>query len=127
MILPALFLAPSGGRGRGVFTQEAIPEGTVIEIAPVIVMSAQDRSFIDQTKLHDYIFVWGEKVDRCAMALGYVPMYNHSAPSNCEYEMEWEAELIRIKTVRHIQAGEELFINYQGDWNSDEPVWFNAK
>jgi SET domain-containing protein len=127
MILPALFLAPSGGRGRGVFTQEAIPEGTVIEIAPVIVMSAQDRSFIDQTKLHDYIFVWGEKEDRCAMALGYVPMYNHSAPSNCEYEMEWEAELIRVKTVRYIQAGEELFINYQGDWNSDEPVWFNAK
>lgn len=109
------------------FTQEAIPEGTVIEIAPVIVMSAQDRSFIDQTKLHDYIFVWGEKEDRCAMALGYVPMYNHSAPSNCEYEMEWEAELIRVKTVRYIQAGEELFINYQGDWNSDEPVWFNAK
>jgi len=54
-------------------------------------------------------------------------MYNHSAPSNCEYEMEWEAELIRVKTVRYIQAGEELFINYQGDWNSDEPVWFNAK
>ena len=127
MILPILYLAPSPGRGRGVFTQEAIQEGTVIEIAPVIVMSAQDRSFIDQTKLHDYIFVWGEKEDRCAMALGYVPMYNHSAPSNCDYEMEWETELIRVKTVRNIEPGEELFINYQGDWNANDPVWFDAK
>lgn len=127
MILPILYLAPSSGRGRGVFTQEAIAKGTVIEIAPVIVLSAQDRTFIDQTKLHDYIFVWGEEGDRCAMALGYVPMYNHSAPSNCEYEMEWESELIRVKTVRNIEPGEELFINYQGDWNADDPVWFDAK
>lgn len=127
MILPILYLAPSSGRGRGVFTQETIAKGTVIEIAPVIVLSAQDRTFIDQTKLHDYIFVWGEEGDRCAMALGYVPMYNHSAPSNCEYEMEWESELIRVKTVRNIEPGEELFINYQGDWNADDPVWFDAK
>lgn len=61
------------------------------------------------------------------MALGYVPMYNHAAPSNCEYEMEWETELIRIRTVRDIAAGEELFINYQGNWDSLTPVWFEPK
>jgi len=127
MILPLLYLAPSPGRGRGVFTQEAIAINTIIEIAPVIVLSAAERELLDKTRLHDYIFVWGEKGDRCAMALGYVPLYNHASPSNCEYEMEWESELIRIRTIRNIEAGEELFINYQGDWDNQAPVWFETK
>ena len=74
MILPILFLAPSTGRGRGVFTQEFILKDTVVEIAPVIVLSAADRPLLDQTLLHDYIFTWGEKGEQCAMALGYVAM-----------------------------------------------------
>ncbi len=127
MILPSLYLDDSPGRGRGVFTQEFIPGETIIEIAPVLVMSAEDRQWLDRTRLHDYIFVWGERGDQCAMALGYVPMYNHASPSNCEYEMEWEHALIRIRTVRDISAGEELFINYQGDWDSTKPVWFESK
>ena len=61
------------------------------------------------------------------MALGYVPVYNHSYKSNCEYEMDFEQDLISIKTVHPIKAGEELFINYNGDWNDSKPLWFNAK
>ena len=61
------------------------------------------------------------------MALGYVPMYNHSYTSNCEYEMDFDNELISIKTVRLIKAGEELFINYNGDWNDSKPLWFEAR
>lgn len=127
MILPTLYLAPSPDRGLGVFTQECIEKNTVIEIAPVIVLSAEDRILIDKTRLHDYIFEWGEAGEQCAMALGYVPMYNHGSPSNCEYEMEWEHARIRIRTIRDIQPGEELFVNYQGDWNCSDPVWFDSK
>ncbi|HVT87137.1 MAG TPA: hypothetical protein VHD35_18190 [Chitinophagaceae bacterium] len=59
MILPCLFVAPAKNKGRGVFTSEAIPANTIIEMAPVIVMSLKDRTFLDQTLLHDYIFEWG--------------------------------------------------------------------
>lgn len=61
------------------------------------------------------------------MALGYVPIYNHSYKSNCEYEMDFEQEQISIKAVRFIKAGEELFINYNGNWNDDKRLWFEAK
>ena len=61
------------------------------------------------------------------MALGYVPVYNHSYRSNCEYEMDFENLQISIKTVRLVLAGEELFINYNGDWNDDRRLWFDAK
>ena len=113
--------------GRGVFTSEPIEADTVIEIAPVIVMSKEDRKLLDQTLLHDYIFEWGRNQQQCCMALGYVPVYNHSYQSNCEYEMDFNAEIITITAVRFIQQGEELFINYNGTWNDSKRVWFDKK
>ena len=113
--------------GRGVFTSENLAKDTIIEIAPVIVLSRDDRKLLDQTLLHDYIFEWGEKKNQCCMALGYVPIYNHAYKSNCEYEMDFDEEIIKIKTIRHIKAGEELFINYNGDWNDAKKVWFDVR
>lgn len=127
MILPFIFIAQTNHMGRGVFTSSSIDEGTIIEVSPVIVMSAEDRKLLDKTLLHDYIFEWGGSKKQCCMALGYIPVYNHSYKSNCEYEMDYDHELIRIKTVRFIRAGEELFINYNGDWNDSKPLWFEAK
>lgn len=127
MILPFLFIAPTETMGRGVFTSEYILADTLIEVAPVLVMSGTERKLLDQTLLHDYIFEWGDEKDRCCMALGYVSVYNHSYKSNCEYEMDFDNNLISIKTVRAIEAGEELFINYNGDWDDSKPLWFDAK
>jgi len=127
MILPILYIKTTNGRGRGVFTSERIPVDTIVEIAPVIVMTAEERKLLDQTLLHDYIFEWtpeGEKM--CCMALGYVPIYNHSYSSNCEYFMDYEAQTISIKTVRDIAVDEELTINYNGDWNDEKAVWFEV-
>jgi SET domain-containing protein len=127
MILPFLFIAPTKTRGRGVFTNEDIEAGTMIEISPVVVMSDEERKLLDQTLLHDYIFEWGFNSEQCCMAMGYVPVYNHSYQSNCEYEMDFVNSLMGVKAVRFIKAGEELFINYNGDWNDTTPLWFDAK
>lgn len=127
MILSTLFIAPTTSMGRGVFTSEDIAAGVVIELSPVLVMSNEDRKLIDQTLLHDYIFEWDVEKNTCCMALGYVPIYNHSYQSNCEYEMDIENQLISIKTVSSVNAGEELFINYNGNWNDTNPLWFQAK
>jgi SET domain-containing protein len=64
--------------------------------------------------------------DKCCMALGFIPIYNHSYQSNCEYFMEYEEEIIFVKTVRAIKKGEELTINYNGDWNDSTKVWFEV-
>lgn len=126
MILPCLFIAPAGKRGRGVFTSEDIEADTIIEVAPVIVMGAADRALLDRTLLHDYIFEWGERKSQCCMALGYVPVYNHSCPSNCEYEMDYVEDTITVRTIRFVKAGEELSINYNGNWDDPKPVWFKT-
>lgn len=127
MILPCLYVMETERMGRGIFTEEDIEKDTVIEISPVIVMNGDDRKLLDKTLLHDYIFEWDVNNKKCCMALGYVSVYNHSYASNCEYEMDIHKDLIRIKTIRYIKAGEELFINYNGDWNNRKPVWFDTK
>lgn len=111
--------------GWGVFTREAIPAETRVEESPVIVMDADARALLDRTPLHDYIFEWGEDRRRCCMAMGYLPIYNHASPSNCEYEMDFERGVIAVKTVRALAAGEQLFVNYNGDWDDARPVWFS--
>lgn len=112
--------------GNGVFTSQAIKADTVIEESPVIVMSGRERILLDQTLMHDYIFEWGENNKQCCMALGYVPIYNHSYQSNCEYEMEFRLKIIRVRTMRDIKKGEELFINYNGTFNDERKVWFET-
>lgn len=127
MINESLFIKKTEGKGRGIFTSKNIPADTIIEESPVIVLSASDRILLDKTLLHDYIFEWGEDKDECCMALGFIPLYNHSYQSNCEYFMDFEEESIHVKTVRDIVTGEEITINYNGDWNNEKKIWFEVE
>ena len=126
MIKSYLYIDKTPKKGKAVFTNERIAAGTVIEISPVIVMSLDDRKHLDKTLLHDYIFEWGKLKDKCCMALGLIPIYNHSYKSNCEYFMDFEDDTILIKTVKEIEKGEELTINYNGNWNDGKKVWFDV-
>ena len=126
-ILPFLYPGDTSEKGRGVFTKNALPADTVVESSPVIVMDAQARTLLDQTLLHDYIFEWQpEGQSLCCMALGYLSLYNHAYNSNCEYFMDYASHTMSIKTVHDIEAGAELTINYNGDWDDAAPVWFDA-
>jgi SET domain-containing protein len=89
-------------------------------------MGMEARVLLDQTLLHDYIFEWGPDRTQCAMALGLVPIYNHACPSNCEYEMDYADNTILVRAMRDILAGEELTINYNGDFDDPAPVWFRT-
>jgi SET domain-containing protein len=124
---PDIIVAKTKNKGRGILANKNIAANTVLEIAPVIVMPKVDRRLLDQTLLHDYIFEWGDNKKQCCMALGYVALYNHAYQSNCEYEMNFNKQLITITTVKDVKAGEELCINYNGDWNSNKKLWFDAK
>lgn len=126
MLQPFLYIDGTDNRGRGVFTDEAIAADTVIELSPVITMTKADRVHLEKTLLHDYIFEWGALKEQCCMALGFVPMYNHSYTSNCEYFMDFTQDTIMVKTVRDIKKGEELTINYNGDWNDPAKLWFEV-
>src|SRR6476469_1569998 len=127
MILPILYVAPSAKGGRGIFTSEPIAAGTTIEISPVLVFSAKERACLEQTKLYDYVFEWGERSKKVCVALGYISLYNHDYNSNCNYDMDFDDLFMTITTVRAVKKGEELCINYNADPNDQTPVWFKTK
>lgn len=126
MILPILCIAPSGKKGRGVFTSKDLSIHTVVEISPVIVLSASERSIVEKTRLFDYIFEWGKSRKQCCIALGYLSLYNHHVPANCMYEMDYENKTMQITTVMAIKKGDELFVNYHADPGNDAPIWFET-
>ena len=121
---PSLYIAQSALGGRGVFTGAPIKKGDMIEVCPVIVMKEGEMAVLDTTTLYDYYFLWGDDQKQCAIALGFGSLYNHSAPSNADYFMEFEELFIEIYAVRNIDAGEEITINYNGDPNDKAPTWF---
>jgi SET domain-containing protein len=126
MLLPNLVVAITEDKGRGVFTTKNIPANTIIEISPVIELTAKERKQIEGTKLYHYIFEWGKTKRKAAMALGYVSMYNHSYEPNCAYEMDYEYQIMTIRTIRAVKKGEELSFSYNGDPADKSPLWFKT-
>ncbi len=123
---PALAIASFPGRGRGVVALRAFAQGELVERAPVIALSLEDRARITASELAHYYFEWGEDDEAAAIVLGYGSLYNHSFSPNLGYEFR-EAELaVEFVALRDIAAGEELAINYNnlGDF-ADDPRSFD--
>ena len=126
MILPSLSIATTSKKGKGVFASEKIKAKTIIEISPVIVFPNKEVTHIEKTLLFNYLFEWGKKLKKRALGLGYISLYNHSYTANCDYEMDFDFNTITIITVKDIEAGEELSINYNADPNCKTLVWFET-
>lgn len=109
------------GKGRGVFARQDIPQGTVIETAPVLVAPEGD---MEATALAGHCFLWSR--GQVAIPLGYGALYNHSYNPNAEYSDK--APLTKIyRALRDISAGEEITINYNGSPEDGSPVGFEVK
>lgn len=120
----SLYIASSDDRGRGVFTASPIHEGDIIEVCPVIVIPKRELPIIHKTILHDYYFLWGDKLDDCAIALGYGSMYNHELNPNANFILDLENMTIDIEAIQDIAAGEEITLNYHGEPGDESEVWF---
>ncbi|MFN7116155.1 MAG: SET domain-containing protein [Saprospiraceae bacterium] len=123
--LPHIYFGYSNINGRGVFTSEPIAAGTLIEICPVIILPKEDLPVIHQTYLHDYYFFWGEGEDQCAIALGFGSLYNHAYDANAEYILDLDENTIDFYSVKDIEAGAEITVNYNGFPDDTTPVWFH--
>jgi uncharacterized protein len=124
--LPFIYVAESPLGGRGVFTSEIIPIGTLIEIAPVIVLPADDLKLIhEHSVLHDYYFVWSDDGSEGALALGYGSLYNHSYAPNSEYYTNLDTMTIDVFAIVDIEAGAEITFNYNGMAEDSTLVWFD--
>lgn len=113
----------SGGEfNRGVFATQDIAKGELLHVAPVIAFPNEEHEHIEKTLLADYVFEYG--ANHTAILLGYGSLFNHSYTPNATYEITFETHTVQFYAYKDIQAGEEIFINYNGDEDCDDPLWF---
>lgn len=120
----AIYVAASELHGKGVFAARDIEAGEVIEVCPILLFPKAQLIHIRQTVLDDYYFDWGEEGEWYALCLGYGSLYNHSYEPNAEYGMDFEAQTIDFYCLHNIEAGHEILINYNGDADNRDKVWF---
>ena len=125
--IPNLYVGPSEIHDRGMFCATFIPEGSIIEICPVIYVPAKDMEKVKQTSLYDFYFIWGEDEKSGAIALGYGSIYNHSYQPNARYYVDFEALTLEIFAIKDIQPGEEITFNYNGTPEDQSKVWFEIE
>jgi len=115
----------SGTIGRGVFAVQAFLPGDLIEKAPVLVISPTDWACLEKTVLFSYTYAFSDNGgDEMALALGFGSMYNHSYTPNAGYMKRIEDQAIDYVALRPILPGEEITINYNGDPDCRDPLWF---
>ena len=126
---PAVYVKDTGTpKGRGVFASKAFGDGEVVEVCPVVLFALGAAPLPEEIKR--LMFNWGYLVGRLglhAFALGYGSLYNHNNPANMRYEADASTQVLRFVAVRHVDADEELTINYNAHgggakWNDD--AWF---
>lgn len=112
--------------GRGMFATRDIHKGELIHEAPVIVSPSEEYKYLKKTIMMEYVFWWGKDNDECALALGYGSLFNHSYTPNALYKLNLRNKTIDFYAHTIIKAGEEILINYNGDPNDDDPLWFDV-
>lgn len=95
-----------------------------IEICPIIKLSEKDTQVIDTTHLYNYYFSWAE--NGSAICLGYGSLYNHSYTPNATYEKDFLEGKIIFRAITAIQQGEEILVNYNGNPENQNKVWFDV-
>lgn len=102
-----LIIAASPVHGRGVFTKDPIAAGSLLERCPMMYLEPEDTP--SGGTLMDYVFDGGEG---SWLALGLTSLVNHADEPNAEVETDEDQQVIRLRAIRDIAAGEELFIHY---------------
>jgi len=112
-----------GEFNRGVFASTDIKKGTMFHQAPVVAYPNDQHEHIEKTLLADYAFEYG--INHTAILLGYGMLFNHSYHANANYEINFDNHSFDFFAHTDIKAGEEIFINYNGEVDDPELLWFD--
>lgn len=104
--------------GRHLIASKPIAADTLIAQCELLVLGEHDTRIINTTDLQYYTFKYNETQD--CLVLGDGEIFNHSIDANVSYHIENidGRMFMMFRTLREVEYGEGLFINY----NADETV-----
>jgi SET domain-containing protein len=113
--------------GRGVFANQNIKMGELIEKCPVIDVPKHDMSNLNESVLVTYFFYFGKKKERLAVALGFGSIYNHSYTPTATYKIKYKEKTIDFIALKDIKKDSEITVNYNyGNPKDTSPLWFEV-
>ncbi|MFT3979282.1 MAG: SET domain-containing protein-lysine N-methyltransferase [Ferruginibacter sp.] len=122
-----LYIKKVKGKGRGVFCHQSISEGDIIEICPVIIVSADDTAAIESTALIDYCFHFNQEDHTLSLVMGFGSVYNYARYPNAMYVLNPRKKIMIYTAYEDIPAHTEITINYSGEYGQDYSKWFNDR
>jgi uncharacterized protein len=123
---PDVYIAHADtSKGLGVFAARQFQKGEIVECCPALIIEEPRCELPEQLKRIAYDWdVQGEI--NSAIALGFGSLYCHDASPNTCYEVNVEQPSLVFRTVRAVQKGEWLTVDYSaidggpfwdsGDW-----------
>lgn len=103
--------------GLGIVADFKIEKDIFVEVAPVVVCENNYTSL--DKEVFKYVIAWGNGL---AVPFGWTMLYNHSDNNNCEFSTNIHDGLLAILTIRDIEKGEQLTVNYGPEWFSSRNI-----
>ena len=111
-----IYIDRSPIHGYGVFANETINEGEIIEESPIYDLGISKGE--STSLMIDYRFNWpqgsGGDWTKQVVAWGYGSLYNHSDNSNAYWRSNLERDTFEFVASKKIEAGQEIFVYYGG-------------
>jgi hypothetical protein len=130
-ISPKIEVKKSTVHGYGVFAKEQIAEGDLLEEAVLLELGGRGKLDKLDTVLQNY--VWTNKKCKCRdceiygfknyLGLGFISIYNHSDQPNTIQKINYAQRVVNIWAERTIEKGQEIFINYGGQYWIVRDFW----
>jgi nitroreductase len=121
-------VGPSPIHGLGVFAEQHIAPGHVIEICPTIYIAPEEEDDARRTILREYVYPWPPD-NGVIVVLGFGSIYNHAVEANAHHlqipEPNFGVGVQVVAAARAIEPGEEITVNYTGVIGSRKPMWFD--
>jgi uncharacterized protein len=107
--------------GRGLYATQKIHTNQIIEVSEILVLSQRDTEFVNETELQYYTFVFNKDTLQDCLVLGNGEIFNHVDIPNVKYDLVRYDDRFKMVfvSVQDIEAGEQLFIDYNRDTQVD--------
>ena len=119
IVNPKIEVRKSSIHGYGVFANADIEIGEILEechfiSVPGTSLSEEDKAFLSKNDLGKYMFRFPRgTMQEIVWVLGAGSIYNSSFESNADWETNEKRRLVIFRSIKNIQKGEEILINYQ--------------
>jgi hypothetical protein len=100
--------------GRGVFAKVDVKKGEIIESSPLLFIPEEELSFIEKTKMINYLLFFGKNRKKAAFILGFGSLYNHSDTPNAYFTVREKDKLVDLIALKDIAKDKEVTFNYRG-------------